>query len=495
MKFISTRGGGGKVSAQEAVVKGIAEDGGLFVPCEFPVVSVKEIESMADMDFHERASLILSKFFTDFSQETVLKMCESAYEKFNGEPVPTVKIDDETYVMELFHGPTLAFKDVALCILPYMLTESKRSLNESGKTLILVATSGDTGKASLEGFKNVEGTEIIVVYPSDGVSEMQKLQMQTAGGSNVHVIAIEGNFDDAQTAVKQIFNDKGTVKEFGKMGYQLSSANSINFGRLAPQISYYFSSYADLVASEEIHMGDKINFVVPTGNFGNVLAGYYAKKMGLPVNKFIVASNENNVLTEFFNTGHYDANRKFFKTMSPSMDILISSNLERLLFELLGREAELVKSFMNDLLVYGEYQIERELLRQGAEEFEAYCAGEDETAEAIDNFFDMFGYVLDPHTGVAVASYYNYVADTDDNTKTVIVATASPFKFPEDVLKCLTGKSESDAERAIKKFASYTGEDIPEEISGLFTLPKLHNIVIPKTLIKETIFDLLKRKA
>lgn len=490
MDFISTRGGGA-VSAGAAILKGIAEDGGLYVPSFFPELSKEELRNMVPMDYAERAACILGMYLTDYTEAELLEYARKAYARFDGEPAPVVGTDDDTYILELFHGPTLAFKDIALTLLPYLMTAARRKSGSNDKTLILVATSGDTGKAALEGFKDVEGTEIVVIYPSEGVSEMQKLQMQTSLGKNVHVIGIKGNFDDAQTAVKSIFKDPEAIRRLDKMGYAFSSANSINWGRLCPQIVYYFSAYLDLVAAGETLLGESVNFVVPTGNFGNILAGYYARRMGLPIAKLIVASNRNNVLTDFFTTGNYDVNRAFHKTMSPSMDILISSNLERLLFEIGGRDPEYVKSAMRDLEVYGSYTLDFDRMQAEIPEFVAYCSSEEETADAIDNFFDMFDYTLDPHTAVAVSAYYNYLTDTEDETETVILATASPFKFSSDVLRSLTRKEEKDPFRAAKKLASYTMEEIPEQIAALESLPVRHKLVIPKGVIKETVFDLL----
>ena len=339
MQYVSTREKSTIVSSAEAIVKGLSEDGGLFVPSEFPSISSKELEQMTDMEYSERAAFVLSKFLSDFTLEELNDYTKKAYSRFYGDdPCPLVAIDDKTYILELWHGPTCAFKDMALTLLPHLMVASRKKVGEKNKTLILVATSGDTGKAALEGFKDVEGCEIIVFYPSEGVSDMQKLQMQTQTGNNVYVCAIKGNFDDAQSAVKVIFNDENVKAQLLEQGYKLSSANSINWGRLVPQIAYYVSSYVDLLASNEIKMGEKINFCVPSGNFGNILAGYYAMRMGVPIGKLICASNKNRVLTDFFASGKYDTNREFYKTMSPSMDILISSNLERLLFEISGRE-------------------------------------------------------------------------------------------------------------------------------------------------------------
>ena len=354
MKFLSTRGKSVAPNAAYAIAKGLAEDGGLFVPETFPYLGDK-IKEMTETEYAERAGLVIGSFLNEYDEKELLSACVRAYGKFeDGDAAPLVKTDDGFFILELFHGPTLAFKDVALTLLPYLMRKGSDICGIKEQILILVATSGDTGKAALEGFKDAEGIKIMVFYPTGGVSDMQKLQMCTQEGDNVNVVAVNGNFDDCQTAVKNIFSSAKINAELKEKGVILSSANSINFGRLVPQITYYFSAYADLVSSGEINIGDEINFVVPTGNFGNILAGYYAKKMGLPVGKLICASNSNNVLTEFFVSGDYDANREFFKTMSPSMDILVSSNLERLLFEVSGRNAELTASRMAELKKYGK---------------------------------------------------------------------------------------------------------------------------------------------
>lgn len=478
MDYISTRGYK-KVSGSRAILEGIAKDGGLYVPSVIPNLSSEDLEILYDLDYPERVAFILNKYIPEFSEEKLLEYANLAYGRFDGDPCPVVKIDDETYILELTHGPTLAFKDMALTLLPYLMKEAKSVNNEKRDTHILVATSGDTGKAALEGFRDVEGTKITVFYPQDGVSSMQKKQMLTQEGENVNVVGINGNFDDAQTAVKQIFaNNKGNDKE------TLSSANSINWGRLVPQIVYYISAYCDLISSEQIKSGEEINFVVPTGNFGNVLAAFYAKKMGLPIKKLIVASNKNNVLTDFFVDGIYDINREFYKTISPSMDILISSNLERLLYEMMGRDSSKLCLLMDELKKYGKYSVDKESF-SGVDCFKAYFADEEETMYAIDNFFEMFDYLLDPHTGVAVDCYYKYIQETDDNTKTVIVSTANPFKFSEDVLFALDQKKAEDAFSAAKKLASFTGIEIPKEISRLKTLAERFSTVIEKNEIED----------
>lgn len=488
MFYTSTRGAV-KVSPSEAIVGGIAPDGGLYVPVDFPVFGDGELEGLISKSYPERAATVLGKFLTDFSYDELLDYAERAYGRFDGEPAPVVKLEDGNYILELWHGPTSAFKDLALTILPYLLTAARRKTGAKDKTLILVATSGDTGKAALEGFKDVEGTEIIVFYPSDGVSYMQKLQMVTQRGGNVHVCGINGNFDDAQTAVKGVFTSEDYIKKIAAKGYSLSSANSINWGRLAPQIAYYASSYLDLVSSGEIAMGDKVNYCVPSGNFGNILAGYYARKMGVPIDRLICASNVNNVLTDFFNTGVYDSNREFYKTKSPSMDILVSSNLERLLFELSGRNTAYVLEKMHDLKVKGRYKIDKSLTAPS--EIVAGWADEDETAEAMCNFFDVYDYVLDPHTAVAASVCADYVVQAEDDTPTVIVSTANPYKFATDVYFAIAESYVADCFKAIKKLSELTALDIPDALAELKTLPVLHDKVVDKGEIGRAVLDFL----
>lgn len=492
MDFFSTRGEG-PVSGAKAITNGIALDGGLYVPSSFPTISKEDIEDLVMLNYEERAAYIMSQYLTDFSYEELLSYTKQAYAKFDGDPAPLIKIDEASFILELWHGPTLAFKDMALTMLPYLLVGSKQKLGDEGKTLILVATSGDTGKAALEGFKDVEGTEIIVFYPSCGVSDMQKLQMQTTEGSNVHVVGIEGNFDDAQNAVKQIFADKDIKERIAQCGYSLSSANSINFGRLAPQIVYYISAYADLVSEGQIENGTPINFVVPSGNFGNILAAYYAKRMGLPIKQLIVASNINNVLTEFFSDGIYDANRDFHKTMSPSMDILVSSNLERLLYELGERKSKFVLDLMNELKNSGYYRVNEDLLYDKLYEFIGYFSTEEETEIVINNVFDEYGYLLDPHTAVAVSAFFKYMAETyDEDTATVIVSTANPYKFPQSVYKAVSQNEESDADKAVKKLAGFSGMEVPSAIENLSEKPILHHKIIAKDKIVDTVLELIK---
>ncbi len=494
MKFISTRGKSQVDQASKAIAKGLAEDGGLFVPQTFPQFNNDDFYKLIDMNYAERACYVLRRYLDEYDYEQLLCACENAYSKFEeNDAAPLVKLDDGTFIMELFHGPTLAFKDVALTLLPYLLRKGCDISGIKEQVLILVATSGDTGKAALEGFKDADGIKIMVFYPSEGVSDMQKLQMCTQEGSNVNVVGINGNFDDCQTAVKNIFVSKEINDELLKNGVVLSSANSMNFGRLVPQITYYFSAYCDLISSGEIKLGDKINFVVPTGNFGNILAGYYAKKMGLPIEKLICASNSNNVLTEFFASGTYDRNREFFKTMSPSMDILISSNLERLIFELSGRDFVLTEKRMADLKDKGAYTIssqEKEVLDK---EFFADYTDEEECEQTIGEVFDEYGYVLDTHTAVAYDVNSKYRQYTGDQTPTVVVSTASPYKFAHDVLKAVDGKAPKDAFQSASKLYELSASPIPKQISELKNKQKIFNDVIEKTQAVDAVMEFIKK--
>lgn len=489
MNYISTRNASRVYSASEAIVKGISDDGGLIVPSSFPAIDKEFIENFSTLDYPERVATVLHSYMDEFSYDELLSYAKKAYSRFDGDPCPVTKIEDGLFVLELWHGPTFAFKDMALTLLPYLLTASKRKLGREDKTLILVATSGDTGKAALEGFKDVDGTEIIVFFPSQGVSKMQKLQMLTQEGKNVHVVAIKGNFDDAQTAVKEIFNDSETNERLEKIGVTMSSANSINWGRLVPQIVYYISAYADLVASGEIENGDKVNFCVPTGNFGNILAGYYAYRMGLPVNKLIVASNENNVLTEFFGTGVYSLDRKFYKTSSPSMDILVSSNLERFIFELTGRDDKKVAELYSALKKDGKFEIDLSLLKSSI--FEAGWADEDDTKDAIRNFFDLDDCILDTHTAVAASVYTDYQGETEDDTPAVIVSTASPYKFAVDVYNAVADGKEQDVDKAVEKLQFASGLECPAGLLSLKNKKILHDKVIEKGNTKQTVLEIM----
>lgn len=488
MDFYSTRGEG-PVSGARAIINGIAKDGGLYVPSSFPKITTEDLRDMAELSYSERAAYVMSLYLTEFTYEELLEFTSKAYSRFeDNDPAPLVKVDEGTFVMELWHGPTLAFKDVALTVLPYLLAACKKKEGEKNKTLVLVATSGDTGKAALEGFRDVDGTEIAVLYPSQGVSDMQKLQMVTTEGKNVHVYGINGNFDDAQRAVKNIFGGESVKKTLADKGYDLSSANSINFGRLLPQIVYYISAYVDLLSNDFIGDNEEINFIVPSGNFGNILAGYYAKRMGVPIKQLIVASNENNVLTEFFSDGVYDSNREFVKTISPSMDILVSSNLERLLYEMGDRDPQFVKDLMERLSDGGAYSVDEDLLYDKTPEFLAYFSTEEETKEVIDNFYDEYGYVLDPHTAVAVSALFKYMNEVGDSTTSnVIVSTANPYKFPQSVYEAIAHTEEDDAFKAAKKLEVFSGETMPESIKNLKEKLVLHPDVIDVEEIDSTI--------
>ncbi len=473
MYFISTRGGE-KVNGAEAIVKGLASDGGLFVPEKFPTVSKEELAQMAEMNYAERAAFVLGKYLADDLGAAFLKeTCEKAYANFEGkDPVPLVKIDGNMYVLELFHGPTCAFKDMALTVLPYLMKRSCEVTGIEDEILILAATSGDTGKAALEGFRDVKGTKVAVFYPDEGVAKMQRLQMCTQDGNNVFVAAVEGNFDDCQRAVKNLFASEQFNADLKKKGVRLSSANSINFGRLAPQIAYYFSAYLDLLTSGQIEEGDGVDFVVPTGNFGDILAGWYAKQMGLPVRKLVCASNRNKVLADFFKNGTYNVKREFHRTMSPSMDILVSSNLERLLFEISGRDVKMTAMRMKDLAEKKEYSItqaEKAILDR---EFFGGFASEDDTVEAMYEVFDEYGYAMDTHTGVALAVKDKYRCEVEkedekDNTPIIVLSTANPYKFPQDVLYALSGNDVKDSFKGVKRLHLLTAMKPPKCLTEL----------------------------
>ncbi len=495
MKYISTRDKNCKVTSAEAIRDGLSKDGGLFVPETIPTLSKEDFDKLLAMSYEERVAFVLSKYLEDYTYDELLSYAKMAYSRFYGDdPCPLVAVEDDIYVLELWHGPTCAFKDMALTMLPHLLTGARKKTGEKSKTLILVATSGDTGKAALEGFRDVEGVDIIVFYPSEGVSDMQKLQMRTQVGNNVYVCGIGGNFDDAQSAVKTIFNDEKIKAQLLEKGYKLSSANSINWGRLAPQIAYYVSSYCDLVNGNRIKFGDKVNYCVPSGNFGNILAGYYAYRMGVPVNKFICASNVNNVLTDFFATGTYDIHREFVKTMSPSMDILISSNLERFLFEMSGRDDKLIAQRMNELKTNGKYSITSKELEEISKLFAAGYATEQDTLDVISSENEINSYLMDTHTGVAMEVYREYAAEEEDYTPAVVVSTASAYKFPQDVLKAITGKVEHDAFVASEKLNEITGEDIPEPLKGLKDREVRFEDVIAKSDIADTVLDYIDKK-
>ena len=483
MLYVSTRGKTDLLSSAHAITRGLADDGGLFVPQNIPQIRMVDIKAMARKPYTERAVDVLMQYLTDFSEDELRECVNAAYaeDKFGTEPVPLVQVNDNTGVLELWHGPTSAFKDMALQLLPQLLTRSIKKTGETNKVVILVATSGDTGKAALEGFADVEGTQIIVFYPSEGVSDIQKQQMITQAGRNVKVFGIEGNFDDAQRGVKEIFGNTALASELEKKGYSFSSANSINWGRLVPQIVYYFSAYVDAVKAGKITAGDAINFVVPTGNFGDILAGYYAKLMGLPIDRLLCASNSNNVLTDFINTGVYDKRREFYKTISPSMDILVSSNLERLLYNVTGADAARVADYMKRLNTEGFYQIESEDLKKIQSEFFGAWVDELETKEAIGRIYSDYHYLMDTHTAVAWRALEKYRFLTSDDTYTIVLSTASPYKFADSVLSALEDApvKDSDPFALLHELSEKTETAIPPRMLALQELPVLHEEVIP----------------
>ena len=455
-----------KVSAAQAIKQGLANDGGLFMPESIPQISLDDIEALIDKSYVERATSVLSKFLTDYTEDELRADCEAAYSetRFIGGAAPLKSIDGKVFSLELWHGPTCAFKDMALQIMPRLLCRALEKTGEKRDAMILVATSGDTGKAALEGYRDVDKIRIKVFYPVDGVSRVQKLQMATQGGNNVDVCAIYGNFDDAQTGVKKIFADADIAKELNDKGIFLSSANSINWGRLAPQIVYYVSAYCDMVKMGEIKLGDKIDVCVPTGNFGNIFAAYIAKMMGLPIEKFVCASNKNNILTDFLATGTYDRNRKFYTTMSPSMDILISSNLERLLYTLAG--AEKTAAYMKDLNTTGKYTLDAETKAKIDANFYGYSCDEEGTASIIRETFDKYGYLCDTHTAVGLSCARQYIAEHGGN-KIVLASTASPYKFANDVYTAVSGKTAADELSALKELSAYTNTEIPAPLCDI----------------------------
>ena len=473
--YKSTRSTEGTLKASEAILKGLADDGGLFVPLEIPALDVT-VEELSKMTYQQVAYEVMKLYFTDFTEEELKNCINNAYDsKFDTEEIAPLAEVEGTYFLELFHGKTIAFKDMALSILPYLLKTAAKKNGVEEKIVILTATSGDTGKAALEGFADVEGTKIIVFYPEDGVSDVQKMQMVTQKGANTCVAAIKGNFDDAQSAVKRIFTDNELKAELKKNGYVFSSANSINIGRLAPQIVYYFYAYAQMVKAGKINMGDEINFTVPTGNFGNILAGFYAKNMGLPVKQLICASNDNKVLFDFFSTGVYDINRDFIVTVSPSMDILISSNLERLIYRIAGDDAEANKKMMEELSKDGKYSITPEMKAKLADFYGNY-ASEEETAAIIKKIYEETGYVMDTHTAVAASVYEKYKKETKDDNVTVIASTASPFKFTRSVMNAIDPKYDSMGDFELVDELSKIGNvKVPNAIEEIRNAEIRHN--------------------
>lgn len=488
--YKSTRSNAEKVTASQAILKGLADDGGLFVPDSIPALDVP-LGALAGMTYQETAYEVMKLFLGDFSEDELKACIRGAYDsKFDTETIAPVVKKDGAYYLELFHGKTIAFKDMALSILPYLMTTSAKKNGVKNEIVILTATSGDTGKAALAGFADVEGTSIIVFYPKNGVSPIQEKQMLTQKGKNTNVVGIIGNFDDAQTGVKQMFNSKELAERMDKKGYQFSSANSINIGRLVPQIVYYVYAYGQLLKQGEISEGEKINVVVPTGNFGNILAAYYAKNMGLPIDTLFCASNDNKVLYDFFETGKYDRKREFILTASPSMDILISSNLERLIYRIAGEDADKTKALMDALASKGEYEITGEMKVQ-LDSFEGGFATEEETFETIRRVYESADYIMDTHTAVASHVYYEKAADS--GRKTVIASTASPYKFTRSVMDAIDKDkydSMSDFE-LVDELNRISGVKIPEAIEEIRTAPVLHDIVCDKSEMQATVEKIL----
>lgn len=470
----STRGTGARVKASQAILKGLSEDGGLFVPDHIPALD-RSLKELSEMDYRQVAYEVMKLFLTDFTEEELKECIEKAYDdKFDTDVIAPLTEAGGAYYLELFHGATIAFKDMALSVLPHLLTASARRNQVKNQIVILTATSGDTGKAALAGFAGVEGTKIIVFYPENGVSPIQEKQMVTQKGENTLVVGIRGNFDDAQTGVKKIFSDQELGKEMAEAGFQFSSANSINIGRLVPQICYYVYAYGVLLKEGRIREGETVNVAVPTGNFGNILAAFYARNMGLPIGKMICASNENKVLCDFFATGIYDRNREFVLTSSPSMDILVSSNLERLIYRIAGDDGDRNRELMAALSQGGKYEITEEM-KSELSDFYGNYASEEETAEEIRRLYQNYGYVVDTHTAVASAVYRKYREETNDRTKTVIVSTASPFKFTRSVMNAIGQRhDEMDDFQLADELSALAGVRIPAAVEEIRTAPVLH---------------------
>ena len=487
----STRGNGEKITASMAILKGLAEDGGLFVPDSIPAFDVP-LKELLGKSYQEIAYQVMSRFLTDFTEEELRNCINKAYDsKFDTSEIAPLVKKGNSYYLELFHGSTIAFKDMALSILPHLMTTAAKKNGVTNEIVILTATSGDTGKAAMAGFADVEGTRIIVFYPKDGVSTVQEKQMLTQKGENTAVVGIYGNFDDAQTGVKNIFNDKEMKEKLESAGFQFSSANSINIGRLVPQIAYYVYAYLKLMEAGEIQEKEQMNVVVPTGNFGNILAAYYAKEMGIPIARFICASNENKVLYDFFRTGCYDRNRAFHLTNSPSMDILISSNLERLIYKIAGNDAEKNRNLMEQLGADGKYEITEEM-KGKLQEFYGNYANEEETAQTIRQVYEETGYVLDTHTAVGKAVYEKYKKETQDNTKTVIASTASPFKFTRSVMTAIDKKYESMEDfQLVDELSELAKIPVPQAIEEIRTAKIRHNKTAQVSQMPAAVMEIL----
>ena len=483
MRFISTRGGEKDISSSQAIINGISKDGGLYVPESFPSLFEK-LKDNTNITYEELALEVLKEYFTDFNIDELKTAITKAYTN-------RFKIVEKDGFLELYHGPTSAFKDAALLFLPQIMGLSKSKLNINDEIVILAATSGDTGKAALEGFKNIDGFKVMVYYPKDGVSPIQEVQMLTQDGNNVRVVGINGNFDDAQKGVKELFGDNGFKEELKEKNYILSSANSINIGRLIPQIVYYFYGYFQLINKQQIEKGQEINIVVPTGNFGNILAAYYAREMGLPVAKFICASNENNVLSDFLNKGIYDKRRELILTESPSMDILVSSNLERLLFEASGRDCNEIKNLMEALSSKGVYTI-NEKIKNNLKDFYGNYANTKEVYEAIEELYNKEGYLIDTHTAVAFVVLNKYISETKDETPYLIASTASPYKFPRSISNALDLEFDNINDfEVINKIYDYTKVNIPVNLIGLDDKKIIHNFTSEAYELKKSLLDFL----
>ena len=490
--YHSTRNSEETATASEAILKGLTSDGGLFVPDSIPKLNVS-LEDLTKMSYQEIAYAVMKEFLTDFTEEELKTCINNAYDsKFDTEEIAVTKKVDGAYYLELFHGATIAFKDMALSILPHLLVTSARKNNVKNEIVILTATSGDTGKAALAGFADVPGTKIIVFYPKSGVSPIQEKQMVTQKGDNTYVIGIKGNFDDAQTGVKKMFSNKELAKVMNDNGFQFSSANSINIGRLVPQVVYYVKAYADLLKQGALKAGEPMNVVVPTGNFGNILASYYAKQMGIPIGKFVCASNKNKVLFDFFETGKYDRNREFYVTTSPSMDILISSNLERMIYRIAGNDAKQCAKFMEALTKDGEYVITDAMKAELSEFFGAF-GSEEETAVKIKEVYDKEGYVMDTHTAVAAVAYDKYKAETgDDKTQTVIASTASPYKFTRSVMDAIDPAYDAEDDfELVDELNKVSKTAIPKAIEEIRTAPVLHDTVCETAAMEDEVKKIL----
>ena len=495
MYYVSTRDKSTKKLAAEAIAQGLARDGGLFTPEVFPKLSQNALDTMRDMSYQQRAVYVMNSYLDDFTASELTAYAKRAYGdgKFDAKEVaPVRQVNGNTYSLELWHGPTCAFKDMALQMLPHLLTGSLAKNAESKTACILVATSGDTGKAALEGFRDVDRTRILVFYPKDGVSDIQQLQMLTQEGDNVGVCAVVGNFDDAQTGVKRLFSDGELRETLAERGYFFSSANSISWGRVLPQIVYYVSAYCDLMREEKIRKGDKVNVCVPTGNFGDILAAYYAKEMGVPLGKLICASNQNNVLTDFIRTGVYDRNRAFYNTISPSMDILISSNLERMLFEFSERNDAEVRSYMEQLSAQGSYEVSDSIKAKFQKYFAAGCCDDVQTKETIRKLWSSGHYLADPHSAVAFHVLEEYRKETGDDTPAIVVSTASPFKFCADVLDALGVKEIASGTAVIDQLTEVTGIQAPASLAALKDRSVRFDQVVEKEDMTRTVLEFLK---